>query len=249
MSACSNSTTWKEEVLLHDGSKIIVERGFTTNPRGNREIGQSAPKAEETLQFTPPGTSQIIAWNSDYGGGLQDNLQLLGLDVVKGTPYLVTTPNRCHAFNKWGRPNPPYVVLKYDGQTWQRIDIAQLPLEIKRANVLLGGWGDDHIKQLRGMGIDPKLTRPYVQLEVVERFNRYGSSPFEQVFVRDPMPGPSCDEMVYENGRWVGTAAFLHPQMPIAPPLLNSHIKGKKHAYTIPNGLRTHGGQCLPVHA
>jgi hypothetical protein len=218
MSACGNSTNWKEEVLLHDGNKIIVERSLTTDSHGNREIGQTAPKSEETLQFTLPGSSQAIAWKSDYGGGLQDNLQLLGLDVVKGKAYLVTTPNRCHAFNKWGRPNPPYVVLQHDGQTWQRIDIAQLPLEIKRANVLLGGWGEDHIKQLRGMGIDPKLTEPYVQLEVVERFNRYGPSPFEQVFVRDPLPGPSCADMVYVDGGWMGKELLKIQLPPSNPP-------------------------------
>jgi len=36
-----NSASWKEEVLLHDGSKIIVERSLSYG--GRHEIGQASP--------------------------------------------------------------------------------------------------------------------------------------------------------------------------------------------------------------
>lgn len=84
MSACGNSTSWKEEVLLHDGKKIIVKRTMSYDPKGNREIGQSAPKSEETLSFMSPGSSQRISWKSDFGRTTQDNLTLLALEVVDG---------------------------------------------------------------------------------------------------------------------------------------------------------------------
>ena len=111
MSACSNSTSWKEEVLWHDGKKIIVGRTTTRDSEGRREIGQHAPIIEQTLTFTPPGASQSITWKSDFGQTFQDNLDLLAIDIVDSKPYVVAYPGFCHAYNKWGRPNPPYVVF------------------------------------------------------------------------------------------------------------------------------------------
>ena len=37
----------------------------------------------------------------------------------------------CPSYNKWGRPNPPYVFFKYDGATWQRISLGEFPGEFK----------------------------------------------------------------------------------------------------------------------
>lgn len=219
MSACGNSTSWKEEVLLHDGKRLIVERSISYDPKGNREIGQSAPKSEETLQFTLPGNSQNISWKSDFGQELQDNLDLLALEIVDGKPYIVTIPSRCHAYNKWGRPNPPYVFFKHDGQVWQRIPIAELPKEVTRANVVIGGYGDSEKGQLRGMGIDVKQTKPYVTAEIVERFNGAMSgdprNSLMQVFIRAPLKdaGTDCQEMVYYKGSWVGPGDSIGRRM------------------------------------
>ena len=63
MSACAGflgfgGTSWKEEVLLHDGSKIIVERSVERG--GRHEIGQKPPYKEQSLSFTMPGTNQTI---------------------------------------------------------------------------------------------------------------------------------------------------------------------------------------------
>jgi hypothetical protein len=40
--------TWQEEVLLHDGRKMVVERSQTYG--GRREIGQDLPVKEHTRQ-------------------------------------------------------------------------------------------------------------------------------------------------------------------------------------------------------
>jgi hypothetical protein len=46
MDAYATTTfAWKEEVLLHDGKKIIVERSDTYDSSMNHEIGQGAPLA------------------------------------------------------------------------------------------------------------------------------------------------------------------------------------------------------------
>ena len=53
-------TSWKEEVLLHDGSKIIVER--TVERGGRHEVGQKPPYKEQSLNFTMPDTNQKVIW-------------------------------------------------------------------------------------------------------------------------------------------------------------------------------------------
>ncbi|MBK7502911.1 MAG: hypothetical protein IPI14_09975 [Polaromonas sp.] len=52
--------SWKEEVMLHDGRKIIVER--TVQRGGRREVGQQPPIKEQRLTFTMPGTKQQVVW-------------------------------------------------------------------------------------------------------------------------------------------------------------------------------------------
>jgi hypothetical protein len=42
----------------------------------------------------------------------------------------------CLAYNKWGRPNPPYVVFKHEANTWQRIALTDLPPEVKTPNLV-----------------------------------------------------------------------------------------------------------------
>ena len=44
--------SWKEEVLLHDGQKLIVERSQMRG--GNHEIGQEVPIAEHKISFIDP---------------------------------------------------------------------------------------------------------------------------------------------------------------------------------------------------
>ena len=58
MSACSQTMSWKEEVLLHDGSKIVVERSASRG--GRHEIGQKPPFKDQQLRFTMPGTGKSI---------------------------------------------------------------------------------------------------------------------------------------------------------------------------------------------
>ena len=69
MSACaqtgrSGADSWKEEVVLHDGKRIIVERSQTY--KGRSEPGQSAPIGEHTIRFSLPGSSKPITWTSEY---------------------------------------------------------------------------------------------------------------------------------------------------------------------------------------
>ena len=115
MGACAGlfgfgGSTWKEEVLLHDGGTIIVERSQSYG--GRHEIGQSPPIKEEDITFALPGKRKPIVWTSEYSEDVgRANFEPLALHILNDTPYIVTTPNLCLAYNKWGRPNPPYVFL------------------------------------------------------------------------------------------------------------------------------------------
>ena len=48
--------SWKEEVLLHDGSTIIVKRSQSYG--GRHEIGQPPPIKEHTITFMLPNARQ-----------------------------------------------------------------------------------------------------------------------------------------------------------------------------------------------
>lgn len=133
MSACATSTfSWKEEVLLHDGKKIIVERSDTYDSSMRHEIGQGAPLAEHKTTFKIPGTNQTVVWRSDNRSLVDpDDFHLLALDFLDGVPYVATITFGQAAFTKWGRPNPPYVFFKYYGKAWNRISLEEFPEKFK----------------------------------------------------------------------------------------------------------------------
>lgn len=146
MSACAtgSSISWKEEVLLHDGRKIVVERKDIHDSSLPHEIGQGAPLAEHITTFGMPDTKQNVTWRSNNRSRSEpDNLDLMVLDFMNGVPYAAAGITRCIAYNRWGRPNPPYVFFKYDGKVWQRIPLKEFPAEFKEPNVMVGGY-DEH---------------------------------------------------------------------------------------------------------
>jgi hypothetical protein len=179
-------TSWKEEALLHDGRKIIVERSQTRG--GRHEIGQEVPINSLKISFTLPESHKAITWDTTIGMNDSDSsLKPLALDVVKGVPYLVTVPLICHNYNKWGRPNPPYVYLKYDGKGWQRIPLEEFPTEIKAANLVnriqaqehqlashTGVVTADEIKQFNGTF---KRNVLYQQIFVREKIKNAAEAP------------------------------------------------------------------------
>lgn len=128
-------TSWKEEVLLHDGSKVIVDRSVERG--GRHEIGQEPPIKEQNLAFTHPNTNERVTWEDkfteDVGGA---NFLPMQLEIRQGTAYLVVHPMGCLSYNKWGRPNPPYVIFKYQNRQWNRITLQEFPVDFKIPNLI-----------------------------------------------------------------------------------------------------------------
>ena len=141
MNACGffNSTSWKEEVLLHDGSKIIIKRLIHLGSKPTFE-SRERRALDETISFNLPGTNKEITWTTDFRDEKPEpnSLNPLIIDIVNGIPYIATYPAGCIAYNKWKRPNPPYIFLKHDGNDWKQIPLEEFPAEINKVNVIVG---------------------------------------------------------------------------------------------------------------
>ena len=197
MSACSDSRdSWDEEVLLHDGSKIIAERSQSYG--GRHEIGQSSPIKEQGLTFTVPGARKRLTFKSEYSDDVhRANFNLLALHILNGTSYLVIEPNLCLSYNKWGRPNPPYVIFKHDGQAWQRIPLPELPSEFKDINLVVST--KKYAQEFSSL--------PFVSAELVRKHNGGLRQPEYKTILREPLPEERikemCEERVLYKGSWI----------------------------------------------
>jgi hypothetical protein len=176
-------TSWKEEVLLHDGSKLIAKRSQSYG--GRHEIGQSPPVKEQEIGFALPGSGRRVTWRNEYGEDIgRANFLLIALHILNDMPYIVATPNLCLSYNKWGRPNPPYVVYKYADKDWERISLNELPHEFKEINLV----------------VDPKAeektisTRSLVTAELVKKLNSHLDQPEYRSILREPLLREICPQ-------------------------------------------------------
>lgn len=201
-------TSWKEEVLLHDGRKVMVERWHKRG--GRHEITSGPPVKEQSITFAVPGATRTITWRDEYSEEVGSaNFELLALHVLNGAPYLVATPYGCLAYNKWGRPNPPYVIYKHAGDSWQRIPLAELPAAFTTINLVIGTSNNE--KELDRLGT--------VSVSDMARMNRYTKQPELRTIQREPVKIGSegslvnCEELVFYKGAWVGPGDSIGKRM------------------------------------
>jgi hypothetical protein len=222
MSACS--TSWKEEVRLHDGSTLIAKRSQSRG--GTSEPGNRSPINQQKITFTVPKTDKTYSFTSDYSEDIDAmDFNLLALHILDGTPYLIVTPNRCLSYNKWGRPNPPYVVFKHEASDWKRIPLQELPSEFKEINLMVGGY-DPY--QLTVKERDASV----LSAEVVKKLNGKLTQPEYKGLLREPLSAERtkelnqwCGEMVSygKSGGWIGLDWFTDQ------PSLNACLKFCDH--------------------
>ncbi|MBI5007087.1 MAG: hypothetical protein HZB95_08160 [Nitrosomonadales bacterium] len=194
MNACS--TSWKEEVLLHNGGTIIAER--TAKRGGRHEIGQKPPFESQQLEFVMPVTGERVTWVDNYSEdiGTASFLPML-LDIRQGVAYIVANNMGCLSYNKWGRPNPPYVVFKYEGKEWKRVPLQELPAEITRPN-LIQSEPDATAERIR--------KTPVPAERIQEIISEYRQPEFRTI-LREAYAGAggSCEKMVHYKCGWFGT--------------------------------------------
>ena len=200
--------SWKEEVLLRDGSKIVVERSQTYG-------GYSEPASterslvKEEWAFRIPGSNREVIWKSDFRRPPEgDSLMLLQLNLQNGVPYIATSPAGCLSYNYWKRPNPPYVFFKYDGQAWRQIPLSEFPIAFTESNVAVGRP-------------DPNHRTGLLSIETIKEENRL-LEPYLRQIVREPLTKGdgawNCPLMEYDGkGGWrsPGGAKAPHPIAPI----------------------------------
>lgn len=196
-------TSWKEEVLLHDGSKIIVKRSQSYG--GRHEIGQSGTIKEHSITFTLPGSSKSMTWTSEFGEDVgRTYFHLLALHVLNGTPYIVAEPLGYLSCNKWGRPNPRYVFFRHDRKAWQRVPLTEFPADLKTINVIINTGREEEIEKLAS-----KLG--YVSAEDVMKINdSLMDNRYYRSILREPMPNfeRDCPEMIRTGDGWDGIGFF-----------------------------------------
>ncbi|MEI8014005.1 MAG: hypothetical protein WCH20_04125 [Nitrospira sp.] len=217
--------SWKEEVLLHDGSKIMITR--TVERGGRHEVGQKPPYKEQGLSFTLPGTNQTITWEDHYSQDIGTaNFLPMALEISGGTPYLVVSPMGCLSYNKWGRPNPPYVIFQYQGKEWKRISLQELPTEIKMPNLIFSS-PDIEVE---------KFGKRFVSAEMIKQLiNGYKQLEYKTI-LREPMNqgsgATSCPIPTTMTGKLIAPEVDGKPiynnWWPLAPEWLkDTYGKGK----------------------
>ncbi len=191
-------TSWKEEVLLHDGSKIVVARWALRG--GRHEIGQQPPIKEQSLTLTLPTSNEQVTWKRNYSEdvGLADLTPIL-LDVVQKTIYVVSIPVGCLSYNKWGRPNPPYVILRFHDKEWRQITLQEFPPGLATPNLLISS-PDNEVE---------RNGKHFISADEVRKINGSLRQSELRSVLREPVKLGSegslvnCEEMIHYKCGWI----------------------------------------------
>lgn len=200
--------SWKEEVLLHDGSEVVVERWVKRG--GRHEIGQLPPYKEQSLSFTLSDTGQTVKWEDRHSEDIGTaNFLPMALEIVSNIPYFVVTPMGCLSYNKWGRPNPPYVIFKYVADQWIRISLQELPAEIQTPNLIVSA---------PDLEVEKIGKNPVPASEINRLVSRYRSPEMRSILRELLAPRTDsglvgCEELVYYMGAWVGPGDSIGKRM------------------------------------
>lgn len=216
MSACAGlgGASWREEALLHDGNKITVNRSQSYG--GRHELGQPEPIKEHAISFRLAGSGRNITWTSEFSEDVGfANFTLLAVHVLNDVPYVIAEPNGCLSYNKWGRPNPPYVTFRHDGKEWQRIPLSDLPLEFKTFNIAISMPWDIRGRPLY-LGENNTLSA-----ESISNRNANIRIPQNKTLLREAMAnaGAGCEELIRYKGYWI------MPNDPVARSMVDRKTK------------------------
>ena len=174
LSACFGRATyrWQEEVLLHDGRVIVIERSLRTG-EVPVELGQRPGESDYTLVFKATD-GKAVTWEAGK------SFKPMILDFANGTPYVVARGSTGPDYERLGCPKPPYFIFRWADGRWQRIDYEQLPREIRRMNLSASVTGDE--------AAFAAVTRGKTTVEDVKKSHRWLSPHYKEV--REDAPNP-----------------------------------------------------------
>jgi hypothetical protein len=127
LSGCGQTIDWTQEAPLHDGRILVVER---RSERGPPFPGSTGLEVGQTLAFVHPDTNERIKWR------IPDGLQPVMIDFDRGVPHYVLKEYTVSDYNKWGCPNPPYLVFRYQKGEWTRVAFEGLPASFLNRNLM-----------------------------------------------------------------------------------------------------------------
>jgi hypothetical protein len=140
LTACGTDTIeWKEEVLLHDGRMIVVERKATAESSGfpNANRGRDL---EFELHYKPLD----VHWKGTE--------QQSTFEIIDGVAYLVVSGGDEREICKGKPPDHiPQKFLKHQDGQWVEIDQAQFPMDEANFTLYLRYWGSEPGEDARGL--------------------------------------------------------------------------------------------------
>lgn len=127
--ACNedSSIRWTEDVLLQDGRTVTLTR--YQEFKGQHYIGEPPTDSAYWFEFKHPDTGENIRWETQQEPG---TVALLIQDHVL---TLLTSPRFGRGLSSFNCPNPPYLLYRYEGGTWTRIDLALIPFKRVKSNM------------------------------------------------------------------------------------------------------------------
>ena len=133
VSGCSDKRTyrWQEEVLLHDGQVIVIDRSVRTG-EVPVEIGQQPGLSDYTLRFKAiDGTP--VTWDAG-----RDRFVPIILDFVEGVPYVVALGRTAVVYSAERCPRPPYFFFRWSAGEWMRVSYEDFPKALRNTNLTVG---------------------------------------------------------------------------------------------------------------
>lgn len=130
---------WKEEVALHDGRVILVERSLyfefklLCGDGGSPSTFCNVPTTNK-ISFKHPDTREEVSWKEDFSP--------VALEIIGRVPYLVVVGTGVPvAMGTYPVCNGiPYLYYRYDKSSsrWELLGEASIPKELAKANMTYG---------------------------------------------------------------------------------------------------------------
>jgi len=117
---------WKEEVLLHDGRKIIAERKDVMG--GWAEPGQSGSTQQRIITFSDPDHPE-----KKYTHKIMGSSNYLLLDFEEGVPWLIVYVGPFSYETTC--PIGTYETFAWAGDGWRSVSYAELPKRFNHPNM------------------------------------------------------------------------------------------------------------------
>ena len=125
--------SWKQEVPLLDGRKIIIERISEQTPF---LVGtNSRMETAQELTFVRPDNGERVKWRIPKG--LVPHM----LDFDGPVAYYVFAAHTKRDYNDWECPNPPWIAYRYERGAWNRVPLDTIPAKFTVPNLITQASG------------------------------------------------------------------------------------------------------------